>query len=115
MPVSLEKDSPLSREEVSEIASYLYGPGKKWYSDLARDLTRIRGTDAAISAAAVHQWMNADNRAPPWWATVLIYRLLAEKRSELMLRAARLQSWIVEIEDNRISPTSRRMLMENDS
>jgi hypothetical protein len=76
--VSLEKDTPLSREEISEIALSLYGPGKKWYSELARDL-------------------------------------LAEKRSELMLRAARLQSWIVEIEDNRISPNSRRMLMKNDS
>jgi hypothetical protein len=108
--VSLAKDPPLSREEVAAFALAVYGPGKKWYSELARDLTRIRGTAAAISTAAVHQWMNADNRAPPWWATALIYRLLSEKRSELVVRVARLQYYMEEMENNKLVPTTNPSL-----
>ena len=101
-PVNLSKDLPLSREHISEIASELYGPGKRWYSDLARDLTEIRGTKASISSSAVHQWMNADNRRPPWWATALIYKLLARRRADLLMRAARIQSWLREVERTHI-------------
>lgn len=100
--VSLAKDLPLSREQIEGIASEIYDPGSRWYATFARELTEVRGSDTAISSAAVQQWMNGDNRRPPWWATALIYKLLVRKRAEMTLRAARIQSWIELLEKKNI-------------
>ncbi len=91
---------PFSREDLAAIADALYGLGDRWHSALARDLTRLRGTSTSVSGAAVHQWMHADNRRPPAWATPLVYRLLAERRAELVLRSARLEGWHKWIAEN---------------
>lgn len=108
-PVSLAKDQSLSREQIADIAAELYGTNKRWYSDMARELTDIRGKSTAISAAAVQQWMRSDSRNPPWWATALIYRLLAKRRAELVLRAGRIQLWINELEENYIKIAANRL------
>ena len=89
--VDFHKDKRLSREELAAIAKILYG-GDRWYAEFARDLSALRG-DGPIAPAVIHGWMNIHGRYPPWWATALVYRLLAERKAAFEVRAKQAGDW----------------------